>query len=299
MQSSEPILQLSAMEPMPIAFPLASSTPADAAPTRETFAALAHDARNMLAALDLYCDLLAEPGVLSHSHQHYGKELKMIATSSRRLVEKMGALGIQPHSGALGRGILPAGALDAEAETWPVPQPPRRWKELPEVPISNLAEELRGCQNLLAALAGTSIQVAFEICECALPVEMTGEDLTRVLVNLVKNASEAMTGEGRIRIGLREYPTETGTNRRVTLTVEDNGPGIPRDALEAVFEPGYTTRGVGHEGSTPGPWPVVHRGMGLTIAQSIVRKAGGSIHAAVRDPSGTCFQIELPVKTMA
>jgi hypothetical protein len=39
---------------------------------------VAHEARNMVAALGLYCDLLSEPGVLSATHQHYGSELKMV-----------------------------------------------------------------------------------------------------------------------------------------------------------------------------------------------------------------------------
>jgi signal transduction histidine kinase len=296
MQMYDPTVDAQLPKVMPVSGLQIPSAQTDFTPASDAFSALAHDARNMLAALDLYCDLLGEPGVLSPDHHHYSRELKMIAASSRRLVEKMGALGMprthsEYESGESSKTLPLAGLHDL----WPVAVQAQRWKDIPEVPISNLAEELRGCQNLLSALAGALIQVNFDICECALPVQMTGEDLTRVLVNLVKNAREAMTGEGRIRISLREYPTETGTNRRITLKVEDNGPGIPRDALETIFESGYTTRGVSHEGSTPGSWPVTHRGMGLTITRAIVEKAGGSVHAAARDPFGACFQVELPV----
>lgn len=276
----------------------AISTQHPQVPGKEGMAALAHDARNMLAALDLYCDLLEEPGVLSPSCLHYSNELKMVAASSRRLVEKMGALGLTQLQDAASAGpsssdLHTLAGADAALR---FPLPIKRWKDLPALPIEDLASEVRGCQSLLAALAGSSISVSFDIRACELPVEMTGEDLTRVLVNLVKNASEAMTGSGILRISLREFPTESGTNRWVTLTVEDNGPGIPRTDLEAVFEPGYTTRGVGHEGTTS-PWPVPHRGLGLAITRSIVETAGGRIHAALRDPSGVCFQIELPVRT--
>src|ERR1039458_5080838 len=55
----------------------------------ESLAEVAHDARNMVTALGLYCDLLEEPGVLSPSFQHYGGELRLVATASRRLVEKL------------------------------------------------------------------------------------------------------------------------------------------------------------------------------------------------------------------
>ncbi len=301
MQSTEPTLH--ALEAKPMLFAAPSSTDAGASrnPARDSFAALAHDARNMLSALDLYCELVNEPGVLSPEYQHYGSELKMVAVSSRRLVERMGVLGLDSFGAGQG-AALPANekARPAVLESLLPSRLARthaNWRELPEVLIDDIAAELRSCENLLTALAGSSITVTCDIRECALPVQMTGEALIRILVNLVRNASEAMTSYGRIRIGLRELPTETGTNRWLALTVEDNGPGIPRDALDLVFEPGYTTRGVGHEGSTPGPWQATHRGLGLSIVRSIVEAAGGCIHAAVRDPSGACFQIELPVRS--
>jgi signal transduction histidine kinase len=50
----------------------------------ESLAEVAHDARNMVTALGLYCDLLEEPGVLNPSFQHYAGELRLVATASRR-----------------------------------------------------------------------------------------------------------------------------------------------------------------------------------------------------------------------
>src|SRR5208282_2346686 len=58
----------------------------------ETLAEVAHDARNMVTALGLYCDLLEEPGVLATPFVHYGHELRLVAAASRRLVEKLVAL---------------------------------------------------------------------------------------------------------------------------------------------------------------------------------------------------------------
>jgi two-component system, OmpR family, sensor histidine kinase ChvG len=124
-------------------------------------------------------------------------------------------------------------------------------------------------------------------------VRFTGEDLTRILVNLVKNASEAMPSGGRIRIGLRERPSVAGTAACLDLTIEDNGPGIPEAALEKIFNSGYTTRA----GNEPGNgWPLTHRGLGLAITRSIVEAAGGRIFAANRDQGGARFEIELPVR---
>ena len=65
---------------------------------RESLGELAHDARNMVTALSLYCDLLEEPGVLSARHRHYGNELRLVADASRRLVEKLALLDERPGS---------------------------------------------------------------------------------------------------------------------------------------------------------------------------------------------------------
>jgi signal transduction histidine kinase len=115
-------------------------------------------------------------------------------------------------------------------------------------------------------------------------------------VNLVKNSVEAMPSGGRIRLILRESLAEPGVEPSLTLNVEDNGPGIPREALESIFEPGYTTRSKADAANGKAGWRCEHRGLGLSITRSIVEAAGGRIQAANRDPSGTCFQIELPVR---
>ena len=80
----------------------------------ESLAEVAHDARNMVTALGLYCDLLEEPGVLATQFLHYGSELRLVAAASRRLVEKLVALDASsaPQSGLqdcmLDRGNTPA-----------------------------------------------------------------------------------------------------------------------------------------------------------------------------------------------
>src|ERR1035437_1157650 len=74
----------------------------------ESLAQVAHDARNMVTALGLYCDLLEEPGVLGAPFRHYGSELRLVATASRRLVEKLVALDFQGQGSATG-GSAPSG----------------------------------------------------------------------------------------------------------------------------------------------------------------------------------------------
>ena len=151
-------------------------------------------------------------------------------------------------------------------------------------------------RNLLSALAGPSIAVTLEAEGGARPVRLTGEDLTRILVNLVKNAAEAMPEGGSIRLGLRERLSAKGAVESLTLTVEDNGPGVPLAALDTIFDSGYTPRANGSSGQTERQ--AGHRGLGLSITRSIVEAAGGSIHAVDLVPSGARFEIHLPVRSL-
>ncbi len=265
----------------------------------ESLAEVAHDARNMVTALGLYCDLLEEPGVLAPSYLHYGSELRLVATASRRLVEKLVALDARNdrRHAATGPATGPAeiGASQLRVEPRPVNRHRHsgQWDLLPADPIHNLASELLANRNLLAALAGPAIAVTVDAEGGSKPVKLTAEDLTRVLVNLVKNAAEAMTAGGRIHLSLREHPAVAGTAEWLSLTIEDNGPGIPPAATDSIFASGYTTR----TQSETGAWPATHRGLGLAITRSIVEEAGGRIHAINRSPSGARFEIELPVRT--
>lgn len=252
----------------------------------ETVAEIAHDARNMVTALDLYCDLLQQPGVLAEPFIHYGGELRLVAAASRRLVEKL-----TESSNTDNGGVSPSGV-----DTRPSAPRGRRaaqWKSIPAEPVRNIAEEMLANRNLLASLAGPTIALTVDVRGGALPVRITSEDLTRVLVNLTRNAAEAMSGVGRIHISLYESSGEPDNSAWVTINVEDNGPGLSEQALGKIFEPGPT---VAPDRPITGGWPMAHRGLGLSITRSIVVAAGGVIHAANRDPVGACFQIELPVQ---
>jgi signal transduction histidine kinase len=256
----------------------------------QNFAEVAHDARNMVTALGLYCDLLEEPGVLSPSFQHYGSELKLLASASSRLVEKLMALNApQPQEPPAPRGqrTNPWERMLREQQTAAL-------EPVSGTHIRDLAFELETNRNLLGALVGPGIEFRVHIEGGRLPVRMCSEDLTRILVNLVRNAVEAMQPSGRLHIDLRELEVAPGADPVLLLSVEDNGHGVTPDMLERIFEPGYTTRVRTCERRT---WQGQHLGLGLSITRSIVEAAGGQIHAAARDPSGLCFQIELPVCT--
>jgi two-component system sensor histidine kinase ChvG len=264
----------------------------------DSLAEVAHDARNMVTALGLYCDLLEEPGVLATPFLHYGNELRLVAGASRRLVEKLVALdaGEEPGAASSRGRMRDLERLPGEAPAGYRIERNRRWEAMPAGPIDNLAGELLANRNLLAALAGPSIALAIDAEGGTRPVRLSGEDLTRVLVNLVKNAAEAMPAGGRVQLSLRESTEGTETEPWLELAVEDNGPGIPANALDWVFESGYTTRSQGAQAN--GAWATAHRGLGLSITRSIVEAAGGRIHAENRAPTGARFVIELPVRTL-
>jgi signal transduction histidine kinase len=259
----------------------------------ESLAEVAHDARNMVTALGLYCDLLEEPGVLTTPYTHYGNELRLVAAASRRLVEKLVALDTEktPEAAELRNGMSGMAKRPVQSET--AARQARRWDLLPAVPIDNLAAELMANRNLLAALAGPSIALTVDTEGGALPVRLTGEDLTRVLVNLVKNAAEAMPAGGRIQMSLRERVQGPEAVQSLLLAIEDSGLGIPAKALGKIFEAGFSTQLASSAGTG---WPVAHRGLGLSISRSIIESAGGQIEAQSSRPAGARFEIELPVR---
>jgi signal transduction histidine kinase len=259
----------------------------------------------MVTALGLYCDLLEEPGVLDTEHLHYGGELRLVAAASRRLVEKLVALDSRDTArdnssnllhvtNGIGAAIGTNGSFRSAATNSDAMEDSRGWELLPTGRIESFAEELAANRNLLVALAGPSISLMVENEGSALPVNLTGEDVTRVLVNLVKNAAEAMPRGGHIRLELHEFHAGAGAAPWLILTVEDNGPGIPTAALDKVFESGYTSHSTGSLSN--GSWPGVHGGLGLSITRSIIEAAGGTIRAGNRDSGGARFVIELPVR---
>ena len=272
----------------------------------ESLAEVAHDARNMVTALGLYCDLLEEPGVLAPPFVHYGNELRVVAAASRRLVEKLaaldtlgnpearGALSVRRDAGMRGPSHHEMGKRPVQPEFEARPSSVRRWDLMPAAPIENLAGELLANRNLLAALAGPAIALSVDSEGGALPVRLTGEDLTRVLVNLVKNAAEAMPAGGKILLRLRERPAETGVAPFLSLTIDDTGNGIHAKALDRIFEAGFSTQ---QATISETGWPSAHRGLGLSITRSIIEAAGGRIHAENRSPAGARMEIVLPVRT--
>jgi two-component system NtrC family sensor kinase len=104
--------------------------------------------------------------------------------------------------------------------------------------------------------------------------------LQQVLLNIANNAVDAV-GKG----GFIEVQTDVKNGDFVTVSIKDNGPGIPQNILSHIFEPFYTTKEKG-KGT----------GLGLSISYGIIQKLGGSILVQSEEQKGTSFIIEIPVK---
>ena len=129
-------------------------------------------------------------------------------------------------------------------------------------------------------------QVTLDLAPSLPDLVTDGERLRTVLVNLLTNAQHAVEPpkdaqaaaappSARVRL-----VTQRIGDRRVAVTIRDNGRGIAEDDLPRIFDPYFTTRRAG-------------TGLGLAIAKNIVEGLGGSIGVATTLGAGTDFRVEI------
>jgi two-component system, NtrC family, C4-dicarboxylate transport sensor histidine kinase DctB len=108
--------------------------------------------------------------------------------------------------------------------------------------------------------------------------------LQQVLVNIITNAADAVEGlaDRRIHVGAERLAD------KIILTVRDHGPGVPAAITERIFDPFYTTKGVGKG-----------LGLGLSISYNIVKDFGGSLSVTDHPDGGAVFRIELEAAAAA
>jgi len=138
----------------------------------------------------------------------------------------------------------------------------------------------QGVALALAGMAHVNVKVRL-LLDASLPdVSVDRIQIQQVLVNLIRNAIEAMQG-----VEKRELAISTGRSGEgfVSVTVRDSGPGLPEDVRKRLFQPFVTTK----EGGM---------GVGLMICQSIIQFHGGSIEVSAADETGTAFTFRLPVE---
>jgi PAS domain S-box-containing protein len=115
------------------------------------------------------------------------------------------------------------------------------------------------------------------------PVRCFEGEIRQVISNLVGNALDAMPPKGgRLLLRSRQARDPHTGAPMLVLTVADNGSGIPKQVLEKIFRPFYTTKGI------------VGTGLGLWISQEIVNRHNGALRVRSREGKGSVFTIALP-----
>jgi signal transduction histidine kinase len=217
-------------------------------------AGVAHEVGNPLAAISGYLELLDE-GDLDE------EMTSDVLTRSQQQVDRMRDII---------RDLLDYSRDDAEAAVEAVSLP--------------------GCVDEAISLVqaqpkSRSVTIAAKFADDLAPVSAVDSQVVQILVNLLINAVDAIAADqqtnepGSITIKAIHHQ-EAG---QVVVSVRDNGPGIPAEALQRVFDPFFTTKDPG-EGT----------GLGLAICLRIMRRLGGDIHVDSTEGQGTVFELNFP-----
>ncbi len=121
-------------------------------------------------------------------------------------------------------------------------------------------------------------------------IRMVPGDMSQVVQNLLRNAIDAMYAQNEASVRIT---TRVADNHAV-LEIEDNGPGIPEENREQIFEPFYSTKPSQNE-STDDPEAPRGTGLGLWICRQMIDNVGGSIRLDSEMEKGTTFTITLPL----
>lgn len=225
-------------------------------------AQITHEVRNPLTSIGLNAELLSDEFV------DHGSEGYKVAQAIVREVDRLTEITEQ----YLRFARLPAPRFESTSVN-----------DLVRSLLLFLGEEL---QN-----RGVRVEL---VLQEALPlVDLDDNQLRQTLLNLIRNAAEAMDS---VPIEARQLRLQTrtidlgqlaGSKRSVAIDVLDHGPGIPPELLRQIFEPFFTTK----KGGT---------GLGLALAQEVVIRHGGELQVispvpTLTPPTGTCFTIELPL----
>jgi signal transduction histidine kinase len=210
---------------------------------------LAHDLRNPLTVIRGNADLLVRDDL--------PEEVRTRAGAIVRMADRLDRMTGETLDFARAGGVLARRSLDLA-----------RWLE--EV-AATLEQDLPG----LVVVRELRLPDGFT-------ASLDADKLWRAMVNIAANARDAMGGQGHIHLGARH------DGERLTLILADEGPGIPAELRERVFEP-FVTRG--KKGGT---------GLGLAIARRFVEDHGGVLDLdvdppAADAPAGARFRITLPL----
>ena len=218
---------------------------------------VAHDFNNLLTVIRGSVDLLRRPGTSDERRQKY----------------------IDAISDTTDRAAKLTGQLLAFA---------RRQSLTPEV--FDAAASVRTVSDMVRTLTGSRIRLALRLPSIPCYIDADRGQFDTAIVNIAVNARDAMGGEGELTIAvdvvsgmpeIRSHPFTPGEFVRIALT--DTGAGIPPDRIDQIFQPFFTTKGIG-EGT----------GLGLSQVFGFTKQSGGDVFVESVEGAGATFTMYLP-----
>lgn len=158
--------------------------------------------------------------------------------------------------------------------------------------LLNLNETISGMLQMLERMVGENVTLIWSPGERLWPVKIDPSQVDQILINLVVNAQDAISGLGRVSIAtdnivlpekLFSKQEDILPGEYVLLRVQDTGHGMDRETLDQIFEPFFTTKDIG-QGT----------GLGLATVYGIVKQNNGVITVSSVPEEGTTFNIYLP-----
>jgi len=216
-------------------------------------ALLVHDIRSPAATLVMSAEMrLDDPALSEREKRHWGTVL-----SAGETITRMAANLLDIAQGEAGHFAIHAAPLE----------------------LGGLARSVADAMSILAAARGQTIEL--ELPEREIELVADREVLRRVLQNLLDNALRYSPAGGRVQVRI-----DAADSASVELAIRDQGPGIPAELRERIFE-----KYVRLAGSTAED---MGRGLGLSFCRLAVETHGGRIWAEPNEPAGSCFRIRLP-----
>jgi len=218
---------------------------------------LRHEIMNSITPISSLTSTLRE--ILDHDMEKHGDHYELKEEGAEDLKE--GLSTIENRS----RGLIKF--IDAYREYTSLPKP-----KIATVRLQELIEHV--AQLMRTELKKTSVDFHYECTSEYLTIQADVELIEQVLINLLKNAIEALSETGQPKLSLvGSYDENT-----VKIEITDNGPGIIKEALEHIFVPFYTTKRTGS-------------GIGLSLSRQIMQMHNGSITVESEPDVKTVFTL--------
>ena len=219
---------------------------------------VAHDFNNLLTVARTSCDLLKRPNLSDARRERYLEAISTTVDRAARLTGQLLAFA-------------------------------RRQALAPEV--FSARDNVLAMGDMLETLLGSQVGIELEVGDDPCLVYADPSQFDTAMVNIAVNARDAMSGAGRLTIGVMTVAGIPAGGAQpaldlpaVAITLADNGSGIAREHLEQIFEPFFTTKRVG-QGT----------GLGLSQVFGFIKQSGGEVRVTSEVGRGTTFHLYLPL----